>query len=278
MAEQLKGVQVNDAFVVDVKEDGVSMTGYPKTFSILNAIGRFPAITKDQWNREPFGNQEQRREALLDYIAAVEGVSRATIDASRTNRMWMYSPSGGGTAVASPPNGTPVTAIAPGVNLRGRTITFGNTSKPFSWTGLYVGQLMVHKSVDGIRTGDAISLLAYFPSTSGDGTTGNGANNAIVVVNYPNGGYDTGTYIYANNIAADGGGVLPLRPDGTYPSGSNVWVATTYTFPDDADYFVEHPSGGGLDDEPNNLGIIDGEMSVTDQSVNWSFRDATLTA
>lgn len=265
MAEQLKGVQVNDTFVVDVKEDGVSIAGYPKTYSILNAVGQFPTITKDQWNREPFGNQEQRREAFLDNIAATEGVSRATIDASRTNRMWMYTPSGGGAAVASPPNGTPVTAIAPGVNLRGRTITFQNTSKPFSWTtpqssfGAY-GMLMIERTT-GVITGTPDRAL--FVAASTDLTSVSGI--CLTEISSSGAASTAMQYFYYHNAVGGTASIVIPQP---WPSADGWQSALSYTFPDDADYIVHE----------NTLGIIEGEVSVTDPAVNWSFRDAILTA
>lgn len=263
MAEIQKGCEAAETLTVNKTISGVSQPGYPKPYSILNAVGSHPLLTTAQWAREPLSNQALRTSAFIQMVAEAEGLPvlsvKQALDVQGGVRQTSQYRWGG---ITPPPVGTPLTAIPIGANLRGRTIGPQNTSKPFNWTGNLSGELRVRMYLDyNTPTNLSIRVMGKFSDAAGQSVAG-------IFVTYEEDDrvppwYDQ-LYFYSMGLTGDETQYPPVEL-----TGDVGWETghATVTLPDNADYIVES----------NSLGIIEGEMSVGDPAIYWSFRDLIIT-
>jgi hypothetical protein len=54
---------------------GQALTGYPKTYNLLDAFAAQPVITENEWQKMPYSQQLERITAFKNYINAQEGIS-----------------------------------------------------------------------------------------------------------------------------------------------------------------------------------------------------------
>lgn len=68
--------------------NGQTIPGYPKSYSILDSFGAYPAITVNEWHKMLITPRNQRIAAFKTYVRSVEGVN---VDATLINEP--YRPS-----------------------------------------------------------------------------------------------------------------------------------------------------------------------------------------
>ncbi len=74
--------------VVQKVAAGQPLPGYPKSYSLLDAFGSYPAITVDQWHKMNRMPRDERIAAFKLYVGQAEGLN---VDATQTNDV--YRPS-----------------------------------------------------------------------------------------------------------------------------------------------------------------------------------------
>jgi hypothetical protein len=67
---------------------GQSLSGYPKTYSILDAFTAQPAITERGWQKMPYSQQSARIIAFKTYVNELESMD---INATQTNDVFRDS-------------------------------------------------------------------------------------------------------------------------------------------------------------------------------------------
>lgn len=71
--------------VVDKKVGGVSMSGYPKRYSVLETFGNYIAITSYELSTMTLANYNKRMSAFKQYIESIE--TGITIDISTCRKI-----------------------------------------------------------------------------------------------------------------------------------------------------------------------------------------------
>jgi hypothetical protein len=88
MAYITTNTDVACTITVTKKVVGQLLSGYPKTYSILDAFAAQPAITERAWQKMPYTQQSARITAFKSHINGLEGMD---IDATQTNDVFRDS-------------------------------------------------------------------------------------------------------------------------------------------------------------------------------------------
>ena len=80
------GMERATQLVVDKKVGGISLSGYPRTYSLLDTFGNFIAVTRQQLAGMSVGQYDTRLYAFKSYVEAIEtGITVDVADARREN-------------------------------------------------------------------------------------------------------------------------------------------------------------------------------------------------
>jgi hypothetical protein len=86
MANYNTGGASATSVTIDKKAGGASLSGYPKTYSLLPAFPGYAAITAATWSMYTAVQRSTRRAAFISYINGLESIIAANIQTNQPTK------------------------------------------------------------------------------------------------------------------------------------------------------------------------------------------------